>query len=61
MIAQLRQQTVERLADLPVFRQVFDSRQPQLRRYMLPAIRVYTSTTAQGCRSAFPSSAGRHN
>jgi len=48
VIAQLRQKTVERLADVPAFRHVSDSRQPQLRREMLPALRVYTSTTAQG-------------
>jgi hypothetical protein len=54
MIAQLRQQTVERLSDVAAFRQVFDSRQPQLRRDMLPAVRVYTSTTAQGLSISIP-------
>lgn len=45
MIARLRQETVERLAELPAFRSVLDSRQVQLRRPMLPAIRVYTSVS----------------
>jgi hypothetical protein len=52
-IAQLRQQTVERLAELP-FRHVFDSRQPQIRREMLPAVRVYTSSSAQGRSISIP-------
>lgn len=41
----LRQETVERLADLlPLFKHVYDSRLPQLKREMLPALRVYTTT-----------------
>lgn len=47
MIARLRQETVLRLAGLPAFRRVFDTRQVQLRREMLPAVRVYTSATAE--------------
>ncbi len=54
MIAQLRQETVERLAEVPAFRHVFNSRQPQLRRDLLPALRVYTSTTAQGLSISIP-------
>jgi hypothetical protein len=54
VIAQLRQETVERLAEVPAFRRVFDSRQPQLRRDLLPALRVYTSTTAQGLSISIP-------
>lgn len=46
MIAQLRQETVRRLAEVPGIRRVLDSRQVQLRRSMLPAIRVYTSASA---------------
>jgi hypothetical protein len=52
-VAHLRQQTVERLAELP-FRHVFDSRQPQIRREMLPAARVYTSSSAQGRSISIP-------
>lgn len=47
MIARLRQETVRRLAEVPGFRRVFDTRQVQLRRAMLPAVRVYTSATAE--------------
>lgn len=47
-VASLRQQTVARLARLAAFRHVFDSRQPMLRRDMLPALRVYSSSSAQG-------------
>jgi hypothetical protein len=50
-VAQLRQGTVDRLASVPVFRQVFDSRLPQLRRDMLPALRVYTTAAAAQGRS----------
>ena len=52
-VAQLRQHTVERLAELP-FRQIFDSRQSQTRREMLPAVRVYTSSSAQGRSISIP-------
>jgi hypothetical protein len=54
MIAQLRQETVERLSQVPLFRRVFDSRQPQLRRDMLPAVRIYTAATAQGLSISIP-------
>ena len=47
-VAGLRQRTVARLARLAAFRHVFNSRQPMLRRDMLPALRVYSSATAQG-------------
>jgi hypothetical protein len=47
MIARLRQETVTRLAGLPGIRRVLDSRQVQVRRAMLPAIRVYTSASAE--------------
>jgi hypothetical protein len=50
-VAQLRQGTVDRLASVPVFRQVFDARQPQLRRDMLPALRVYTTAASAQARS----------
>jgi hypothetical protein len=46
MIARLRQETVERLAELAAFRTALDTRQVQLRRSMLPAVRVYTSASA---------------
>jgi hypothetical protein len=47
-VAALRQDTVERLAHLSQFRRVFDSRQAQISRAMLPAIRVYASQTSEG-------------
>lgn len=48
MLAQLRQETVHRLAEMSAsFRNVYDSRQVQLRRSMLPAVRVYTSASAE--------------
>src|SRR5262252_2076997 len=53
-ITKLRQETVERLAELPVFRHVFDSRLPQLKRGMLPAVRVYTSSTADSVSINIP-------
>jgi hypothetical protein len=55
-IATIRQETVERLAQLrpALFREVFDSRQPQLKREMLPAVRVYTSSTSQGLSISIP-------
>jgi len=53
-LASIRQGTVERLAELPAFKHVFDARQPQLRRDYLPAIRVYTSATSQGLSLSYP-------
>jgi hypothetical protein len=50
----LRQETVERLAGLPVFKHVYDSRLPQLKRELLPALRVYTSATSQGLSISIP-------
>ena len=47
-LAQLRQDTCERLTRLPQFRHVFDSRQAQISRAMLPALRVYASQTSEG-------------
>jgi hypothetical protein len=47
-VAQLRQETVARLSDVPAFKKVFDSRQAQIRRTDLPALRVYTSQNATG-------------
>ena len=54
-LSELRQQTVERLQTLPgVFRGVYDSRLPQLKRELLPAIRVYTASVAQGLSISIP-------
>lgn len=53
-VAIIRQETVERLAEIAAFRHVYDSRQPQLRRDMLPAVRVYTSSTSQGLSLSQP-------
>jgi hypothetical protein len=50
----LRHETVERLSGLPSFKQVYDSRLPQLKRDLLPAIRVYTSTSSQGLSISIP-------
>lgn len=47
-VAALRQDTVERLQHLTQFRRVFDSRQAQISRAMLPSIRVYSSQTSEG-------------
>src|SRR5690349_726344 len=47
----LRHETVARLGGLPVFRNVYDSRLPQLKRELLPAIRVYTNTANHTGRS----------
>jgi hypothetical protein len=46
-VATIRQETVERLAGLAAFQHVYDSRQPQLKRDMLPAVRVYTTGNSQ--------------
>ena len=44
-LTQLRQETASRLRTLPgVFKGVYDSRLPQLKRELLPAVRVYTSS-----------------
>lgn len=43
-LTKMRQGTVERLASLPVFKGVYDSRLPQLKRELLPAVRVYTTS-----------------
>lgn len=53
-LAQLRRGTVDRLQALTAFRHVFDARQPQLRRDMLPAARVYASASAQGRSISIP-------
>lgn len=54
-LTQLRQETVARLNTLtPVFRGVYDSRLPQLRRELLPAVRVYTASTSQGLSISIP-------
>ena len=43
-LTQLRQETASRLRTLPgVFQGVYDSRLPQMKRELLPAVRVYTS------------------
>lgn len=47
-VAQLRQDTCERLGRLAQFRHVFDSRQAQISRAMLPAVRVYSSQSSEG-------------
>jgi hypothetical protein len=47
----LRKETVARLAELPAFPRVYDSRLPQLKRELLPAIRVYTNTASYQGRS----------
>jgi hypothetical protein len=52
--ATIRQETVNRLSELPAFRRVYDARMPQLRRDMLPAVRVYTSATAAGLSISIP-------
>jgi len=53
-LATLRQETVARLAQVPAYKRVYDARQPQLRRDMLPAVRVYTSATSQGLSLTIP-------
>src|SRR5262245_2160404 len=53
-LTEMRQETVERLAALPVFKNVFDSRLPQLKRGMLPAVRVYTSSTSDSVSINIP-------
>jgi hypothetical protein len=55
-LTKLRQETVERLHTLcPPFKHVYDSRLPQLRRDLLPAIRVYTtSETSSGQSISIP-------
>jgi len=51
----LRRETVSRLELLPgVFRGVYDSRLPQLRRNLLPAVRLYTQASAQGLSISIP-------
>jgi hypothetical protein len=50
----LRHETIERLGTLPFFKHVYDSRLPQLRRDLLPALRVYTSATSQGLSISIP-------
>jgi hypothetical protein len=51
-LTMLRQETVKRLAELTtVFPRVYDSRLPQLKRELLPAIRVYTNSAAHLGRS----------
>jgi hypothetical protein len=47
----LRQETVRRLAELAAFPRVYDSRLPQLKRELLPAIRVYTNNANHVGRS----------
>jgi hypothetical protein len=51
-LTMLRQETVKRLAELTtVFPRVYDTRLPQLKRELLPAIRVYTNSAAHLGRS----------
>jgi hypothetical protein len=47
----LRKETVARLAELTVFPRVYDSRLPQMKRELLPAIRVYTVSAGHLGRS----------
>lgn len=47
----LRQETVRRLAELSAFPRVYDSRLPQLKRELLPALRVYTNSASHQGRS----------
>lgn len=47
-VAALRQETVAKLQQLAIFKRVFDSRQAQISRPMLPALRVYASQTSEG-------------
>ena len=45
----LRQETVARLRTVPgVFKNIYDSKLPQLKRDQLPAVRVYTASTSTG-------------
>jgi hypothetical protein len=54
-LTELRQQTISRLKTLPgIFRDVYDSRLPQLKRGMLPAVRVYTAASSQGLSISIP-------
>jgi hypothetical protein len=50
-ITKLRQETVARLVDLGIFRNVYDSRLPQMKRELLPAVRIYTNSANQLGRS----------
>jgi len=47
-VARLRQDTCRRLEQLAQFRRIFDSRQAQITRAMLPAARVYSSQNSVG-------------
>ena len=54
-LSELRQETVSRLLTLPgIFKGVYDSRLPQMKRELLPAIRVYTAAAAQGLSISIP-------
>ena len=54
-LTKLRQETVSRLATIPgVFRGVYDSRLPQIKRELLPAIRVYTASSSEGLSISIP-------
>ena len=50
-LTKLRQETVRMLAELPQFPRVYDSRLPQLKRELLPALRVYTNSANHEGRS----------
>ena len=54
-LTQLRQETASRLRTLPgVFKGVYDSRLPQMKRELLPAVRVYTAAASQGLSISIP-------
>src|SRR5580704_363675 len=53
-LTKLRHETIERLTALPFFKHVYDSRLPQLRRDLLPALRVYTSASSQSLSISIP-------
>jgi hypothetical protein len=53
-LSQIRQETVSRLSAMGVFRNVYDARLPQMKRELLPAVRVYTSASSQGLSINIP-------
>jgi hypothetical protein len=50
-VTKLRKETIARLIALPQFPRVYDSRLPQLKRELLPALRVYTNSANYQGRS----------
>jgi hypothetical protein len=54
-LSRLRQETVARLATLsPIFREVYDSRLPQIKRELLPCVRVTTHASSVGLSISIP-------